>query len=732
MKYFANWKAACLGGEHKEEYFPATVPGNVQKDYAEHFGLGDVNYSDNYLKFGELEDFYFKYQTRVNKADMQETAERIFFVTEGIEYEYEILVDGVKKLYHEGMYTKTEVELTETLEDGADHLVEILIYPHPKLPGIPWGRSQAAQCCKPPVEYDWDFHPRMLVSGVFGETYFEGRTGDMIAEVEAFYQLNEDRTQASVEIQAINYAELWSGEPSEYIYTIYDEDDRIVYQGSDKKVMLKDISLWWCNGQGTPYLYTYSVMTKGHEESAVSKKIGFKTIRLVMNEGAWVEPVNFPKSRSAAPIQIELNGRNIMGKGSNWVNPEIFSSNIADGRYDELLDYMADANMNIVRIWGGSIVNRSHFFDVCDRLGIMVWQEFPLACNNYEGTPHYLEILEQEAKAILKSIRGHASHVIWCGGNELFNVWSGMTDQSKALRLLNKLCYEMDFEKPFIPTAPLEGMGHGQYVVYDYRQKKLVHKLFGDSKCTAYSEFGVTSLADLDILKATIPEEDFANVAPGTVWERRKGFGVWPEGGDDAWSCFNIVDMFFGKQESLEDYVRITQWFQCQGLSFIFEEGRRQKPYCSLVMNWDFTEPWNNVAGHGLISYPNKPKPAYYSVAKSLRNVMPSARTYDLVYTAGDVLKAELWMLNDSTEEVSDTIEAYLIIGDKKEHLMTWKTGPLAPNTNKCGHMLQVQLPEMTSQMVTLRLESKAGVSEYEFYVKEKIVVERDVNVLNA
>ena len=732
MKVYTNWEAACLGGEHKGEYFPAIVPGNVQKDYAEFFGLGDVNYSDNYLKFGELEDYYFTYRTKICKKQLEGSFEKLYFVTKGIEYEYEILVDGEKKLYHEGMYTTTEVELTDILSDEEEHVVEILIYPHPKIPGIPWGRSQAAQSCKPAVEYDWDWHPRMLVSGIFGDTYFEGRSGEMIADVEAFYTLNDALSEANVTILGMNYREQWTGEPSNLLYTVQDADGNTVYEGESNTFLLSDVKLWWCNGQGEPYLYTYSVMTKGHPETKVSGKVGFRTIRLVMNEGAWDEPMDFPKSRSVAPVQIELNGRRVFGKGSNWVNPEIYTSNISDARYDTLLAYVQKAHMNILRIWGGAIINREYFFERCDELGIMVWQEFPLACNNYIGTDHYLKILEQEARAIIRSIRGHVSHTIWCGGNELFNVWSGMTDQSLALRLLNKLCYEMDRKKPFMATAPLEGMGHGHYTIYDNRRERLVHKIFGEAKQTAYTEFGVPAITDLDILKAIIPAEAFENIAPGTVWERRKGFGVWPEGGDDAWLNFSMVDKLIGKQDSLADYIRVSQWMQCQGLQFIFEEGRRQKPYCSLVMNWDFTEPWNNVGGHVLITYPDRPRPAYYKVADSLRNVMPSARTYELVYTGEDVLKAELWMLNDSNEEVSDTVEAYLILDGKKEHIMTWNTGLVEPNTNKCGHMLQIKLPAMKSGYITLRLEAKAGTTEYQFYVKEKVAVERDVNVLNA
>lgn len=82
----------------------------------------------------------------------------------------------------------------------------------------------------------------------------------------------------------------------------------------------------------------------------------------------------------------------------------------------------------------------------------MVWQEFMLSCNNYIGTKRYLKVLEKEARSIVRVLRSHPCLVIWCGGNELFNNWSGMDDQSSALRLLNKICYEEDFEKPFLMT----------------------------------------------------------------------------------------------------------------------------------------------------------------------------------------------------------------------------------------------------------------------------------------
>lgn len=142
------------------------------------------------------------------------------------------------------------------------------------------------------------------------------------------------------------------------------------------------IKLWWCNGQGEPYLYSWSARSESFE---VSGQVGFRTVKLLKNIGTMGEPAGFPKSRYSAPITVELNGRRIFAKGSNWVNPELFFGAVTYERYAELVKLAKEANMNILRIWGGSGICKDEFYSICDREGIMVWQEFMLACNNYEG-----------------------------------------------------------------------------------------------------------------------------------------------------------------------------------------------------------------------------------------------------------------------------------------------------------------------------------------------------------
>ena len=173
--------------------------------------------------------------------------------------------------------------------------------------------------------------------------------------------------------------------------------------------------------------------------------------------------------------------------------------------------------MNLLRVWGGGIVNKEAFYEQCDELGLMVWQEFPLACNNYEGTPAYLRVLDQESKSIISRVRRHASHVIWCGGNELFNNWSGMTEQSLALRLLNRNCFDMDPGTPFLMTSPVMGMGHGHYRFSSDGVE--VYKWMSEAANTAYTEFGCPGPASADYLRGFIPPRRAFSASAGRLLE---------------------------------------------------------------------------------------------------------------------------------------------------------------------------------------------------------------------
>ena len=698
MIFEQNW-VGYIKNEPQDK-FKVKVPGCIQSDYAAAHGYGDVNYGLNFKKYRWMEDLYWVYETYLQFD--QKNGERVFFVTKGIDYEYDVILNGKKLLTHEGMFSPVEVDITDFLTD--DNLLQIVIYPMPKYSGAATDdRNQAVDSCKPAVGYEWDWHPRLLTSGIWCDTYIETRTEDYIHDCEVFYTLEDDFSAAYVnfDIDCNSVVKI----------KLFAPNGEKIYEGSERSITVQSPELWWCSGQGEQALYSYQVCSKTH---TVVGKVGFRSIRLVMNVGTWDEPLCFPKTRSAAPITIELNGRCIFAKGSNWVNAEIFNGEVTTERYRELLQLAKDANMNILRVWGGAIVNKDSFFDICDELGIMVWQEFPLACNNYIATPHYLKVLEQEATAIIKRVRRHGCHVLWCGGNELFNSWSGMTDQSLALRLLNKLCFENDRDKPFMAASPLFGMSHGSYTFYCETEDKDVFELFNSAHSTAYCEFGISSVADMEYIKTFIPEEEIKDWENSVCIEAHHGRKAWQE---SSWICKDVLERYFGEVTTLEQAVEYSQKLQCVGYKAIFEAARRQKPYCSMAINWCYCEPWKTVANNSLISYPARPKPAYYAVQTSLKNVLASANIKKFMWTKGEIFQAELWLLNDSVHEVEDTIDAYIVVDGEEHFVMRWNTGKVAANTNKRGNILQFPLSGVTEDLLYLKLVSAKG-NDNEYMLK--------------
>ena len=682
MRYALEWTGGRFDSAGQEKYplFPVEVPGNIQYDFAKFQGLIEgLQFSDQVKRLEETEDYYWEYRA-VAAYDLR-PGQRIFLVAEGVDYQFEIRLDGKAIHSQEGMYTPVELDLTERLHPGA--LLQFIIYPHPKRPG-PWDgfRQAADHSCKPPVCYGWDWNPRLLISGLWQPVYLETREADYIRACEPFYTLNEERTAAEIRFETDCDAPVR--------YTLQDARGAIVYQGNEPAFRLEPVHLWWCAGEGEPYLYTWTAETASDCKSG---RLGLRTLRLVQNQGTLGEPQDFPKSRYAAAITLELNGRRIFGKGSNWVNPELFFGRITRERYAELLRLAADAHMNLLRVWGGAGVNKPDFYALCDEMGLLVWQEFMLACNHYPGTPEYLGVLEQEASSIIRALRGHPCLALWCGGNELFNGWSGMDEQDPPLRLLNKLCYELDFSRPFLMTSPSAGMAHGGYLFQDESTGLDVLASFPQKHFTAYTEFGVPALAAPEALRQIIPQEELFPVRPTAAWVTHHAFEAW---GENSWACLPLLEAYFGPADSLDTLVAESQWLQAAGYQAIFEEARRQWPYCSMAVNWCFNEPWITAANNALTTYPAKPKPGYYAVRDALRPVLASARIPHFNWRAGERFSAGIWLLNDGNAPAREQITVTLRLGAWEKTLLQWDSGSVEGKSNLEGPTVHCVLPDAT------------------------------------
>jgi beta-mannosidase len=665
----------------------------------------DYRYADNYKLFGWMEDMLYTYLTSFRRPALA-PGESLWFVSKGIDYSFEIIFNGEVVHTQEGMFTPVEIDLTERLKD--DNLLQVVVIPAPKKHPSPEDRTQASHVCKPPVSYTWDWHPRLVPSGIWDDTFLEVRHRSRIVDVRMDYTLSDDFSNADLRVGV----DVAGAEGMNFHWRLLDAHGNVAAETSGSATpepviehTLRNPHLWWCHDHGTPYLYTSEFVLEdgdGRELDRRQQQVGFRRVRLVMNEGAWDEPKGFPKSRSAAPAQIELNGRRVFAKGSNWVCPELFPGTVTEERYRELVEMAVSANFNILRLWGGCGPAKDSFYEICDRMGVLVWSEFPLACNKYPDDEHYLSILRQEAVSIIERLRRHPCIAIWSGGNELFNNWSGMDDQSLPLRLLGSLCYELDRNTPFIPTSPLNGMGHGHYVFRS--EGREVFEAMNNSHFTAYPEFGIPGISPREVLEACIPPEELFPARPGTAWESHHAFGAW-DGAVKTWLCPDLLEEYMGPAHDLDELIAQSSYLQSIGYKAVFEEARRQKPYCSMALNWCFNEPWPAAANNSLVAYPAVPKPALQAVAASCRPVCTSARLGKLVWSEGEYFEAELWLLNDTHKEVeSMKITAVLECGSRSENVLEWDCSGAAPETNTAGPTARIRLPLWDEDRFTLHL----------------------------
>ncbi|MFC2089698.1 glycoside hydrolase family 2 protein [Bacteroidota bacterium] len=696
-----------LPGTETVKSTEAAVPGAIQLDIARAEQYGPHYFAENWKDYLWMEDEFFTYRTSFSNPSKKEN-ERLFFVSKGIDYSFEIFLNEENLLKQEGMFTPVRLDITDLVQ--AENELSIRIHPVPKSNNIVADRSQANQSVKPAVSYTWDWHPRLIPSGIWDETYLEVLPEAHLVNSYVAYKLNPELNRADIEVD-VNGVDL---EGNVLKWELFDEtgksviSEKIVAEGNTARIKaeLRNPQLWWTHDHGTPYLYESRITLTtpdGSELDTKNQYVGFRQVRLVMNTGGWNEPQGFPKSRSIAPTQFELNGKRIFAKGTNWVNPDIFPGIITAERYNELTDRAIEANFNMLRIWGGGIVNKESFYEQCDEKGIIVWQEFPLACNNYIGTPEYLAVLEQESESIILRLRNHACIGIWSGGNELFNSWSRMTDQSLALRLLNSQCLKLDPGTPYINTSPLVGMGHGHYVFRDMDSGEEVYSTMQRAHFTAYTEFGMPAPSSRVVLEKIIPREELWPPKEGTSWESHHAYKAWV---GNTWLMQDMIEDYFGKSKDLDELIENGQLLQVEGYKAIYEEARRQKPYCSMALNWCFNEPWPTAANNSIINYPNLPKPGFYGVRDACRPVLASARITKLQWQEGETFETDLYMLNDSFALLKSGSVSVKIRTKKEDILvMKWDYKEVGENENLAGPTARIVLPYMDTDRFKLVLE---------------------------
>ncbi|NRA37565.1 MAG: hypothetical protein HRU15_05455, partial [Planctomycetes bacterium] len=413
-----KWELArCDDAESSPtEFIPATVPGAVQLDWAAAHDLPDYTIGDNVHAWADLDTYHWRYRAAFSDT-RKKSSDAIIFHCLGIDYAFEISVNGQVLHSQEGMFTPINLDLTEYMQ--ADNILEILIFPAPRKESEEGNsdskrgslRHLATDSCKPACAYGWDWHPVLIPLGIWDACSLQVRSAQRILDTRIEQYWEEDAPLVAMTAHsacAEGQLQWMVRDPQGEVIIEFNEtlEDDLVSFASE----ITDPQLWWPRGYGEQHLYSSELVLSDAQGIEIDRKVqhfGVRKITMEMHPTAWSEPEGFPKTRSTPPMVVTVNGEGIFVKGSNWVPPDIFPGRITDDTYAELIDLACEANFNTLRVWGGGIVNKDAFYQLCDQRGILVFCEFPLACNPYGNDPHYLKILEQEAISIVSRYQHH-------------------------------------------------------------------------------------------------------------------------------------------------------------------------------------------------------------------------------------------------------------------------------------------------------------------------------------
>lgn len=262
--------------------------------------------------------------------------------------------------------------------------------------------------------FGWDWGPRFVTSGIWRDVFVEAWDNVKLDGVQVMTKsIDEEKATMVVVTEMESQKEQQGTLQINFGVDFQLKKEVQLKKGHNKFVEefeIDDPQLWWSNGLGEPYLYDFSVVLSC-EDVIVDKdafKAGIRTIEVITEDDAH-----------GKSFYVELNGVPVFMKGANYIPNDNFLNRVSDEKYRYILESAADANMNMIRVWGGGVFEQNIFYELCDEMGLLVWQDMLFACGTYPGYDAFLESVTHEVQDNVKRIRNHPSLALYCGNNEV-------------------------------------------------------------------------------------------------------------------------------------------------------------------------------------------------------------------------------------------------------------------------------------------------------------------------
>jgi len=538
------------------------------------------------------------------------------------------------------MFVPVEWDLTKAAKPGK-HILAVCVKPPPKstcnhyFDGFipPRSHHHKMQC-----SWGWDWSRPMVAMGIWDGVAIRSTGPDRVRDV--FVQarphglsgLRQATAHAEIVIQIDT--ELKSKNAELYVQ-IFDPAGQQVHsirlparKTVTHSLQLADARLWWPNGYGEQPIYRYRVELGGRDVSdAAEGTFGVRQIRMLPNEG---------REKGSYDLTFEVNAVKIFALGGNWAPPDLLPARIDRKRYELFLHKAKDLGFNMLRIWGGGLIEKKAFYDLADELGLLIWQEFQLSCSDYPKDKAFLEAKEIEAEVIVKKLRNHPCIALWCGGNEM--QYYGMKPDHPVLKLFGKIVRRLHPGIDYHVSSPDKSRpGERDHGPWTWQE----HKDWNNHFRQFLSEFGCNGPAPLDSLKQFIPPDQ-----------------LWPQGP----ACnhhYVEVESYGGahqfKPKTLEEWIYYGQICQADQLSYVYGLARTRQFRTSGALIWAYNSAWPEGAW-GIVDYYGREKPACDALRQACRPVAFAVLDDSWRLPKNKNPKWALWLINGFPEPLEGAV----------------------------------------------------------------------------
>ncbi len=680
------WNLQIIGKDSAlvpKEGISAKIPGSVYGALLEKELIPDPFYRDNELKVLPLMENDFCYTTDFEVTNQMLACDALLLRFDGIDTLADICLNGEQIGCAYNMHRIWEINLLETgsIREGNNQLKVVLHSPtkyikeenekvavqgsQDAMEGFPHLRK--AHCM-----FGWDWGPRLPDAGIFRDVTLLGIKKSRLDSVyiTQIHEAGQVTLDFDITLELFcNRESGLFGDGGKVRITVTDPDGQVVAaedtagEEQDYKLTVKNPRLWWPHGYGDQPLYQVRVSLLDGDDSELDvweRKIGLRTMTVNTDKDEW-----------GSCFAHEVNGVKIFAMGADYIPEDNLLDRVNKERTRRLLEDAAMANHNCIRVWGGGYYPDDFFFDICDELGLIVWQDFMYACASYELNDAFEANITRETIDNVRRIRHHACLGLWCGNNEIetqIEMWKVSEKQKYDYiklyeYIIPKIIKEEDPNAFYWPSSPSSGGNFENSWSEDHGDMHYWDVWHGNKPFTEYrkfhfrylSEFGFQSFPGLKTVESFTEPEDrniFSRVME--MHQRNRAANG---------KILNYLSATYLYPKDFDHLLYASQLLQADAIRYGVEHFRRYRGRCMGTVVWQLNDIWP-VASWASIDYYGRWKALHYAEKKMFAPVMISCeeigelseRPFCIQEPAPIEKSARLHVANETMQEVTGTV----------------------------------------------------------------------------